>query len=215
MVSEKFESLIQSLYISISHLLSGDIENGRKSILKIISECEGEGSCDEELVSQLLDLVDKIEGYVKGELDESSMMNKIREALRKEGRLRDLLILVLRELCGESSVELMEDWSEDPEPVVRIAYLKCLLKLYEEGIVGIDVLTKFSSDPSPRVREALVSSLSRYANKDEVFGLLSRMLRMEKRSHIRTEILTALSGAIESKRGRRRGFFDRLFKRNS
>jgi len=129
--------------------------------------------------------------------------------------LRDLLILVLRELCGESSVELMEDWSEDPEPVVRIAYLKCLLKLYEEGIVGIDVLTKFSSDPSPRVREALVSSLSRYANKDEVFGLLSRMLRMEKRSHIRTEILTALSGAIESKRGRRRGFFDRLFKRNS
>ncbi len=187
-------------------MLSGDIENGRKSILKIISECEREGSCDEELVSQLLDLVDKIEGYVKGELDESSIVNNIREALRKDCCFRDLLILVLRELCGESSVKLMEDWSEDPEPVVRIAYLKCLLKLYEEGIVGIDALTKFSSDPSPRVREALVSSLSRYANRDEVFGLLSRMLRTEKRSYIRTKILTALSGAMESKKREKERF---------
>ncbi len=210
MASERFEHYVQVLYNSISRLLSGDLDNGMDVILKIIRECEREGVCDERVVSEMLRLAEALEGYITKQLTEEALLNILREQLI-DGALRDLTLLVLREICDRKTIELLKSWAEDPNPEVRMAYIKCASKLFDEGEAPLELLRTFREDPSPKVREALVTSLSKNASKDDVFAFLAGMLRVEKRSSIRTKILTALSRVErDTNRERRRGILERL-----
>lgn len=185
-------------------------------ILKIIGECEQRGVCDNDTVHRLVRLVKAIDDYRSSILDRRYLFNVLREELMGDP-LSDLAILVVRELCNEKALEEIEEWAKDPEPRIRLAYLKCIAKLYDEGKVSIEELLSFKDDPSPRVREALVFSLSKNASRDEVFSLLSSMLRTERRSSVRSDILMALSSAIGEDRdkGRKVGFWRGLKRRSS
>ncbi|MDK2383282.1 MAG: HEAT repeat domain-containing protein, partial [Candidatus Korarchaeota archaeon] len=179
-------------------------------ILKIIRECEEEGVCDERMASEMLRLAEAIEGYITKQLTKDALLNILREQL-VDGVLGDLALLVLREICDRETIESLRNWAEDPNPEVRVAYLKCASKLFDEGEVPLELLRTFREDPSPKVREALVTSLSKNASKDDVFAFLAGMLRVEKRSSIRTKILTALSRVErDTKRERRRSILERL-----
>lgn len=209
--------MIQPIYISISNMLSGDIEGGKSAALRIVRECLENDLCDEELKDQLLSLIDNFLVFAKGGGGYEDLLNYLRSSFytyRKD--LHGLLILLVREICDERAINVMKEWALDSEPSVRIGSIKCLLKLYEEGKLSLDQLEEFMTDPSPKVREALVSSLQRYCgtNKAEVQSFLSRMLAIEKRSSIRTKIITALSEAVEEKKrkGGRRGWISRLFR---
>ncbi|MDK2372752.1 MAG: HEAT repeat domain-containing protein [Candidatus Korarchaeota archaeon] len=179
-------------------------------ILKIIRECEGEGVCDERVASEMLRLAEAIEGYITKQLTKDALLNILRKQL-VDRALGDLALLVLREICDRETIELLRNWAEDPNPEVRVAYLKCASKLFDEGEVPLELLRTFREDPSPKVREALVTSLSKNASEDGVFAFLAGMLRVEKRSSVRTKILTALSRVErDTKRERRRGILERL-----
>ncbi len=209
MASERFEHYIQVLYNSISHLLSGDLDNRIDVILKIIRECEEEGVCDKYVVSRMLRLADVLERYVREQVAREVLLDTLREEIAG-GPLRDLAILILREICDEEVAESLRDWAEDPNPDLRLAYLKCVSKLFDEGMVSLDQLRIFRDDPSPKVREALVTSLSKSASRDDVFSFLAGMLGIEKRSSIRTKILMALSKGDRRKRSRGGGILERL-----
>ncbi len=172
------------------------MNNEREPILKIIRECREEGICDDQTVSHLMGLVEAVEGYSSGTVSLESLLRSLKEEI-SGGPAGGLALLVLREICSPEVMDLMEGWSKDPEPEVRIAYLKCAAKLFDEGKLGLDDLAAFSDDPSPKVRETLVSTLSKSASEDEVFSLLRRMLSTERRSSVRSEILIALSGALD------------------
>jgi len=217
MTRGKFEQIIQPIYISISNMLSGDIEGGKSAALRIVRECLENGLCDEELRDQLLSLIDNFLMLAKGERSYENLLNYLKSSFytyRKD--LHGLLLLLVREICDERAVSMMKEWASDREPSVRIGSIKCLLKLYEEGKLCLDQLEEFMTDPSPKVREALVSSLQRYCsmNKAEVRSFLSRMLAIERRSSIRTKIITALSETIEEKKHKekRKGWIRRLFR---
>ncbi|MCC6029178.1 MAG: HEAT repeat domain-containing protein [Candidatus Korarchaeum sp.] len=177
------------LYKIISQLLSGECERDILRVGEILneySECFGEKRQD--ILSLLSDMVIhvKCEGEVRG------FLNKLREKLYDK-KLRDEATLILRELCSREILDHLKGWGEDLEPSVRIAYLKCLLKLFDRGEVGVDYLVPLAEDPSPKVRLALVSSLSIYAEREEVRKLFIEMLRRESRGEIRNLILEAIS----------------------
>ncbi|MCD6243864.1 MAG: HEAT repeat domain-containing protein [Candidatus Korarchaeota archaeon] len=164
-----------------------------------------------------MSLIDNFLMFSKGERSYENLLNYLKSSFytyRKD--LHGLLLLLVREICDERAVGMMKKWASDREPSVRIGSIKCLLKLYEEGKLGLDQLEEFMTDPSPKVREALVSSLQRYCgtNKAEVRSFLSRMLAIERRSSIRTKIITALSETIEEKKHKekRKGWICRLFR---
>ncbi len=205
MPDEKWEKYIQQLYRSFSQLLSGEIRQGRESILRIVRECQSAGACEEELSEEIIHLSDITESYVKGEIYELPLANCIHRTLISGKPLAELSILIIREVCSERFVTAISSWSEDPEPIVRIAYLKCLSKLYDEGAIKLDELSKFALDPSPAVRDAFVSLLTSYIDRKEVVSILIGMLNREKRSSIRSKILTALSESLEESRNRKGG----------
>ncbi len=210
MASERFEHYVQVLYNSISRLLSGELDNGMSVILKIIRECEREGVCDERVVPEMLRLAEALEGYVSKQLTKDTLLDVLKEEII-DGPLESLALLILREICDRETLESLRSWAEDPNPEVRMAYLKCVSKLFDEGKVSLELLKTFREDPSPKVREALVTSLSKNASKDDVFAFLAGMLRIEKRSSIRTKILTALSRVERgTKRERGGGILERL-----
>ncbi len=210
MASERFEHYVQVLYNSISQWLSGDLDNGMEVILKIIRECEEEGVCDERVVSELHRLVEALEGYVSKRLTKDALLDVLKDEI-VEGSLGGLALLILREICDRETIESLRSWAEDPNPEVRMAYLKCATKLFDEGEVPLELLRTFREDPSPKVRETLVTSLSKNVSKDDVFAFLAGMLRVEKRSSIRTKILTALSRVERgTKSGRKGGILGRL-----
>ncbi len=210
MASERFEHYVQVLYNSISRLLSGDLDNGIEVILKIIRECEVEGVCDEQLASRLLRLANALEGYITKRIVEDTLLDVLKEEIIG-GPLRDLAILILREVCDRETMESLKEWAEDPNPEVRLAYLKCASKLFDRGEIPLELLGMFREDPSPKVREALVTSLSKNVSRDDVFSFLAGMLRIEKRSSIRTKILVALSEVKSgAKRKERWGVLKRL-----
>ncbi len=209
MASERFEHYVQVLYNSISRLLSGDLDNGIDVILKIIRECEAEGICDGYVVSRMLRLADVLERYVREQVAREVLLDILREEIAG-GPLRDLAILILREICDREVAESLRGWAEDPNPDLRLAYLKCVSKLFDEGEVSLDQLRIFRDDPSPKVREALVTSLSKSASREDVFSFLAGMLGIEKRSSIRTKILMALSKGERRERSRGRGILGRL-----
>ncbi len=200
MPREGFERYIQPLYLSISQLLSGDIERGKKSILKIIEECRASGICEERFCDEMIHLSNIIEAYAKGVVDESSLANCLYKELTLGKDLSDIAILVTREVCNEKFMEVISKWSDDPEPVVRTAYLKCLMKLYDRGAVGLEEISKFVLDPSPMVRDVLISLLAPHTNRKEVISIFMRMLNRERKSSIRSKILNILSESLEENR---------------
>ncbi len=203
MSDEKLERYIQQLYRSFSQLLSGEIRQGRESILRILRECQSAGVCEGKLSKEILHLSEIIESYVKGEIYEFPLANYMHRTLTLGRPLAEISILIIREICSERFITTISSWSEDPEPIVRIAYLKCLSKLYDEGAIKLDELSKFALDPSPAVRDALVSLLTPHIDRKEVTGILIGMLNREKRSIIRSKILTALSESLEESKKRR------------
>ncbi len=173
-------------------------------ILKIIRECEREGICDGHMVSRMLRLADTLERHLKEQVAREALLDILREEIAG-GPLRDLALLILREICDTEVAESVRDWAEDPNPDLRLAYLKCVSKLFDEGEIPLERLSIFRDDPSPKVREALVTSLSKSASRDDVFSFLAGMLGIEKRSSIRTKILVALSRGERVERDRGRG----------
>ncbi|MCS7103237.1 MAG: HEAT repeat domain-containing protein [Candidatus Korarchaeum sp.] len=117
----------------------------------------------------------------------------LRERIREDRELRELATMIFREICNPEVARVSKGWEDDLEPAVRMAYLKCLLKLFEKGEIGIDGLNPFIEDPSPKIRLALASTLSLYADRREVRSLLSRMLARERRSEVRNAIIESLS----------------------
>ncbi len=180
-----------ALYKIISQLLSEECGSNKSRVGEILNgyhECFGE-----DVVSLLSDMV----LYVKCNGEVGKFLDLLREKLRDK-KLRDEATLILRELCSREILDHLKGWSEDLEPSVRIAYLKCLLKLFDRGEVGIEDIAPLAEDPSPKVRLALVSSLSIYAEREEVKRLFIEMLRRESRGEIRNLILEALSSKTQA-----------------
>jgi len=174
------------LYKIISQLLSEECVSNKSRVREILNgynECFGE-----DVVSLLSDMV----LHVKCEGEVGKFLAILRDKLHDK-KLRDEATLILRELCSREILDHLKGWSDDLEPSVRIAYLKCLLKLFDRGEVGIEDLTPLAEDPSPKVRLALASSLSIHAEREEVRRLFIEMLRRESRGEIRNLILEALS----------------------
>ncbi len=204
MPREGFEHYVQLLYLSFSQLLLGETTHGKKSILRIVGECRATGACEKELSDEILRLSDAIEAYVKGNIDKSSLANCLYKELISGKNIAGISILMVREICDKRFMEIVSSWSNDPEPVVRIAYLKCLMKLYDEGIIGSEEISKFILDPSPRVRDMLVSFLAFHINKKEVIDILIEMLSREKKNSIRSKILDVLSESLEGDKKKKR-----------
>ncbi len=214
MPREEFERYIQPLYLSISQLLKGEIAYGKKSILRIVNECRATGVCEDELGDEIIRLSDAIEAYAKGSMDKYSLANYLYKELTSGKDLSDLAILIVREICDKEFMEIVSNWSDDPEPTVRIAHLKCLMKLYDEDIIELEELSKFALDPSPIVRDALVSFLASHTDRKEVINILLRMLNRERRSSIRSKILDALSESLGDRKKEKRGsFLDKLLRK--
>jgi HEAT repeat protein len=179
-----------ALYKIISQLLSEEYRGNKSRVGEILNgydECFGE-----DVASLLSDMVFYVEN---GEAEK--FLDILREKLRDK-KLRDEATLILRELCSRELLDRLEGWGEDLEPSVRIAYLKCLLKLFDRGEVGVEDLAPLAEDPSPKVRLALVSSLSIYAEREDVKKLFIEMLRRESRGEIRNLILEALSSKTQA-----------------
>lgn len=180
------------LYEIITLLLSNEYETIKPGVEDMLNgylrDClEGEES-REKFSSFFSDLI----GYAESKNIEE-LLKSLRRRIVEERELREAAIMAFREVCDPGVARVAREWGEDLEPAVRMAYLKCLLRLFERGEIGIDDLTSFLEDPSPKIRLFLASSLSLHAGESEVRSFLLRMLARERRSEIRNVIIEALS----------------------
>ena len=179
------------LYKIISQLLSDEYKTKRSNVEDILNayleEC-----CDRDLQEDLREFFSSLIAYAESKISIGELLAVLREALH-ERKLRSVAIIAFREICDLEIAEISRDWLDDLEPSVRMAYLKCLLKLFERGEVGVEELNPFIEDPSPKVRLTLASALLLHTDRRDVKSFLLRMLARERRYEVRNLIIEALS----------------------
>ncbi|MEM1984324.1 MAG: HEAT repeat domain-containing protein [Candidatus Korarchaeum sp.] len=187
------ENCILIIYELVSLLLSYDYETVKLRVEDILNEytrnCLAKGESREKFSSFISDVI----AYAKSKEDVEGFLKLLRGRILEDRELRELATLVFREICNAEVARICRGWGEDLEPAVRMAYLKCLLKLFERGEVGVEEFGSFIEDPSPKIRLTLASALSLHADRSEVRSLLLRMLGKERRSEVRNVIIESLS----------------------
>ncbi len=169
------EEVMRNYFINCSGNLPIDYEYILKDMCYILNYLELYGSHDARRVASLLEKVKEI-------------------ASESPKELRDVISILVNYLCSPASAEDFVKWLEDDEPFVRALASKCLVRLYEMGVIGLEPIIRVSKDPSPIVREHLITSLGSIKGEKgkRIALLLSTMLSKERKNSIRTKILEAL-----------------------
>ncbi len=181
------------IYKIVSLLLSHEYETIKSRVGDILNEYLRDCLREEESLEKFSSLISDLVAYVGSRRNAEGFLTSLRERILEGRELREVATVIFRELCDPELASIAKGWRDDMEPAVRMAYLKCLLKLFESGGIGIEELSPFAEDPSPRIRIALASALSLHTNRSEVRSLLLRMLGRERRSEVRNAIMEALS----------------------